>query len=404
MENHSQNGRSLLVGAAKRTITPTVTGRRVFIAGDDIGRRAEDIHDELWARAVAVRKDTATLVVISLDLLGFAHEHVSLVRDRALEAKLPADHVIITCTRNHAGPDTTGQWSTGWPGSGLNYRYVQFLHRELVEMIRLAVEALTPALAFFARCPGPNLFDEQEPRELAAIQFRTPQDKTIATIVNYPLVPQVLGQENTSISADFCTWLYQELEAPERSANSDQVTLYTCAEADESPPPAFQARSWQEAERIGRGLAVAVREALDGIIPTEIERLHIWKKAMPLPAGDAATRLWRRVRTLSGDGPGRFAESEVGLVQLGPARMAAVPGLIAPQIGIQVRKMLDAPYRFVLGVSNDDLGYIPPQDTSAPGAAARGRSQVGTIVLDELDRLLLDARRMEAQQDTHVAP
>ena len=121
---------------------------------------------------------------------------------------------------------------------------------------------------------------------------------------------------------------------------------------------------------------------------------------MQLPASDAATRLWRRVRTLSGDGSGRFAASEVGLVQLGPARMAAIPGLLAPQIGDQVRKMLDAPYRFVLSVSNDDLGYIPPQDTAAPRVASRQVSQVGTIVLDELDRLLLDAQGDEEQQDT----
>jgi hypothetical protein len=68
--------------------------------------------------------------------------------------------------------------------------------------------------------------------------------------------------------------------------------------------------------------------------------------------------------------------------------MAAVPGLVAPQIGSQMRKMLDAPYRFVLGGSNDDLGYIPSQDSP-------NHSQIGTIVLDELDQLLLDAERVE---------
>jgi hypothetical protein len=399
MENHSLNGRSLLVGAAKRTITPTITGRRVFFAGDNVGRLATDIHDELWARAVAVRKGAATLILISLDLLGFAYEHVAHVRDNAAEAGLPVDNLIITCTRTHAGPDTTGQWSTGWLGSGLNYRYVQFLHRELVAIARMAVEALRPAQAFLVRGPGPDLFSEQEPGELGVIQFRTPQDATIATVVNYPLVPQVLDQANTSISADFCAWLYQELEAPKPTPDSDQVTLYICAEAKEKPPPAFESRSWQEAERIGRGLAVAVREALEGTVPTEIERLHVWKSGLQLPAGDAVTRLWRRVTTLSGDASGRFAESEVGLVQLGPARMAAVPGLLDPQIGDQVRKMLDAPYRFVLGVSNDDLGYIPPQSAAVNGVSRR-TSQVGTIVLDELDRLLLDARRIEKGQDT----
>lgn len=387
MESHGQNGSSLLVGAIRRTITPTIKGRRVFIAGDNVGRMATDIHDELWARAVAVRHGDETLLLIALDLLGLAHEHIAHIREHAIEANLPAENMVISCTRNHAGPDTAGQWSTGWLGSGLNYRYVQFLRRELVEIIRLAIGSLQPAKALLARRPGPDLFGENETRELAVLQFRTPEDKAIATIVNYPLVPQVLAQENTSISADFCSWLYQELDAPE---SENQVTLYICAEADEQPPPAFQERTWGEAERIGRGLATAVREALDGITPTEIKWLHMWKKSMQLPTSDAVTRWLRQVRTLSGNGSGRFAESEIGLIQIGPARMAALPGLISPQLGSQVRKMLDTPYRFVLGISNDDLGYIPQQEM--PSTAPGRRAQVGTIVLDELDRLLLDAR------------
>jgi hypothetical protein len=70
--------------------------------------------------------------------------------------------------------------------------------------------------------------------------------------------------------------------------------------------------------------------------------------------------------------------------------MAIVPGLIAPQIGAQVRKMLDVPYRFVLGGGNDDLGYIPPQ--ALPGTDSAKASQIGTVILDGLDQLLLDLR------------
>ena len=119
------------------------------------------------------------------------------------------------------------------------------------------------------------------------------------------------------------------------------------------------------------------------------------EKTLAAPTGDAVARWLRQARRLSGDGSGRFAESEIGLVQLGPARMAAVPGLLAPQVGSQVRKMLDAPYRFVLSTSNDNLGYIPQQ--AVPSTTPDRISQIGTIVLDELDRLLLDAR-LEAGQ------
>ena len=396
MESHSQHKGLLLAGAIKRPITPTIQGRRVYFAGDERGRRATDIHDELWVRAVAIRHDDVTVVLVALDLLGFLREHVMYVRESAMERGIPAENLIVTCTRNHAGPDTIGRWSKGWLGSGFNLRYVQFLRRQVVEVICLAVGAMEPVQVYLAREQVSDLLDDGKQKELDVLQVRALTGRAIATVVNFPLVPQVLDQTNTLISADFANWLYQSLEpAHER----DHVTLYTCAEANEHPAPAFRERSLGEAERIGVQLAATVREALRGAPPTTIEWLQMWKRSMTFSADDVVTRWLRQVTRLSGNGSARLAKSEVGLVQIGPARIAAVPGLLAPQVGSQVRKMLDAPYRFVLGVSNDDLGVIPSQEV--PVADKTG-SPVGTIVLDGLDELLLSARSKEEQHAGQV--
>jgi hypothetical protein len=371
----------LLVGAVKRLITPTIRGRHVFVAGGEHARAATDIHDELWARAVAVRYGDVTLVLIALDLLGLGREHTMYVREQALAEGLPAENLIISCTRNHAGPDTFGRWSEGHFGSGLNLRYLQFLRSELVEIIRLVVESLEPAQAFLARRQIVDLCDDRS-RELSVLQFRALHSEAVATLVNLPLIPQVLDEENTSISADFAHWLYDGLDS-----SRDHVTLYLCGEGSDGAVP-FRARSWQEAQRIGSRLAEFVKEILVDSSPVVIDRLDVRRVLFVVPSGNGTAKWLRRVRRVAGQDARRAHTSEMGLIQLGPARMAAVPGLVAWTIGDQVRKMLDAPYRFVIGVSNDDLGFIPPQPL--PGTSREHESHVGTVVLDELDRLLLD--------------
>lgn len=376
----------LLVGAVKRPITPTIKGRRVFIAGDDPVRQATEIHDELWARALALRLDDVTVVLVALDLLGLSREHVVQARRGLHERGVDVDHLIVTCTRNHAGPDVLGRWSKGFLGSGLNLRYVSFVRRELVEVARLAVEALQPATPYAGRCVLPDPCGAPGTKELTALEFRS-DDKVIATVVNYGLAPQIVGEDNTLVSAGFCHWLYGDLEGDNER---EQVTLYTCAEATEGRSAIACERSWEEAERVGRELAGAVREVLQDSAPIEVDQLRAQTRPVMLPASDIVSRWLRQVR-VSGDGSSRPLVSEIGLIDLGAVRLAALPGLPAPEIGDQVRKMLDAPYRLVMGVSNDDLGFIPPQGTSD---TPTGRtSHLGTLILDNLDRLLLSPGR-----------
>lgn len=384
MEAREDHEGTLRAGAVKRTITPTIRGRHVFIAGGEKGRAATDIHDELWVRAVAVGHGQTVLVFMALDLIGLSREHVLYVRDQAADQGLPGDNVIVACTHNYAGPDLTGQWSKGRLGSGLNLRYVQFLRRELVEVARLAVEAMQPAQAYVARGQVQDLVGDDASRELAVLQFRTPAGQVIATLLNFMLVPRVLDDQNTIISADFCHWLYEEMES-----GPDAVTLYTCAEAGDRGDLPFRERSFAEAERIGRGLAAAVRELLPDAAAVEVDRLGVWRQTLASPSSEAVARWLRQAGVFPQDGTDWFAESEVGLIQLGPARLALLPGLPDPQLGAQIRKMLDTPYRFVLGLSNDDMAYIPPQES--PGAASESRSDLPTRVLDGLDQLLLKA-------------
>jgi hypothetical protein len=341
------------------------------MAGGARGRRATGIHDDLWARALALRCANTTVVLIVLDLLGLPYRRVREVRQLAEALGLPGEHVMVACTRNHAGPDVTGWWKGGGWLRRPHLRYLRFLCAQLAEIARQAVASLQPADAFLVRQQVNDVVGGSSLRELAVAQFRADDGAPIATLVNYPLVPQVLGPDNHAISADFVHALYRAFEGPDLRG---PVTLYACAEAREEPAPAFRARTPEEAARVGGALAKAV-QAVPSVPPVSVERLRLWRVPLTVPAA---------VRGRSG-----AAESEVALLELGPARIALMPGLVSPQVGLEMRRMLDVPYRFVVGPSNDDLGYIQPQDDSRGVPAAA--SLLSTLLLDALDRLLFEA-------------
>lgn len=371
----------LLAGAAKRTITPAIEGRPVYMAGAGPRRRARAIHGELWARALALRCGNNAAVLIVLDLLGVPYEHVRAVRRQLSSLGFPADQVVIACTRNHAAPDVTGRWARFRWLHRPEQRYLRFLCEQLVAVAQQAVADLQPAQLYLARQQVSDIVGSSSLRELSVAQCQAVSGKAIATLVNYPLVPQVLGPANVAICADFVSWFYDALEGPDHRG---PVTLYTCAEAREEPAPAFRARTPEEAARVGGALAEAVRSTLD-VPPVCAEQLDLLH-----------TSLGAFASTPGGLGaPELVPKSEVALLQLGPARVAFLPGLIAPQVGLEVRRMLDAPYRFVVGPANDDLGYIQPQE-EAPGAAA-SPVLLPTLLLDALDRLLFEAPQVGAR-------
>jgi hypothetical protein len=394
-EQSERNG-NFWVGTARRLITPTVKGRRVYVAGHRAGRHATGIHDELWARALATCYGDVTVVLVALDLLGLVRKDVLLIHELAAEQGLPAESLIVTCTGNHAGPDTSGLWSKRLLGGGLNTRYVEFLRAEVVQVARLAVAAMEPAQAYLARAEIPGLASDGESRELSVLQLASAGGNVLATVVNLALVPQVVGEANTLIGADFPGWLCLDLER-----TGGGLALYVCAEASEEVLPTVAERSWEEAERLGYQLAAVVRDALAAALPAEIDRLKIWKRPVvlaPYPPAEEGSQ--------AGGFSKRHVESEVSLIQLGPARIAVLPGLVAPELGFEIRKMLDTPYRFVFCMGNDSLGPITmpgsvlpaPEAGHPPGRASRSSpspSHTGTILLDQVANLMVEARRVD---------
>ncbi|HIA70468.1 TPA: hypothetical protein EYN98_31380 [Candidatus Poribacteria bacterium] len=54
----------------------------------------------------------------------------------------------------------------------------------------------------------------------------------------------------------------------------------------------------------------------------------------------------------------RYIPTVVRLIQIGEAQIATYPGEVLSKLGFQIKSAMDAKYRFIFGLADDELGYI----------------------------------------------
>ena len=80
----SAAGADFSAGAAKRRITPELKpGASVWMAGFSNGRAATGVHDDLWARCLAMSAGRKPVVICAVDAIGLFFEEVQEIREGA---------------------------------------------------------------------------------------------------------------------------------------------------------------------------------------------------------------------------------------------------------------------------------------------------------------------------------
>jgi hypothetical protein len=417
------DGGTLRFGFAKRTITPVLDESPVYMAGFGTDRRATGVHDDLWARAVAVSDGRTRVAVVSVDLIGVFLADVdaarALLRETTGEVAL-----VVTSTHNHEGPDTMGLWGPGRFTSGVDPVYLDRVRRTIAQVAAEALERLEPARMVLAQTRTPGLIlDGRLPEviddAMVVLQAVTPDARTLGTVVGWSSHPEALGAENTLLTSDFPHYLNRRME----EALGGTAVFVVGSIGGLMTPLGLELRDAQDrpippdsfalARAVGERAAARAIEALrtDGwesastvlehrrarvFVPLEnrLFRLAAFLGVLDRPVftdGEPATTVF-----------GADLETEVGYLRIGDLEMLCVPGEIYPELvigGIQepqdpgadfpgaereapLLEMLDSPYRLVVGLANDEIGYILPRsqwDVDAPYAYGRTEAQYGEI-------------------------
>ena len=350
-----------LAGAASRIITPALAEQPIFLAGFQNNRRATAVHSELYARALALRLDEQAFVLVVCDLIGLGWPDVEDIR-AALAARGVQAELVVACTHTHSGPDTIGLWGPGPAVSGVDAIYMAALKQTIVA---LAEEALTFCCPVQLRCatttlPGyianyrtPGLVDDQ----LTALQFEKPDGEIVATLLNLACHPEVLDENSFVISADYAGAACQVVEAAVGG-----MAVHVSGALGGMLSPAIAQRDAAGVAAMGRAYAEAALQALALAPLADIAELEMRRIDFDLPLANPIFTMAQEIGLVRMRDSRDRLSTTCSYVDLGPAQLLGLPGELLPRLGFELKVALPGPARVLIGLADDELGYILPDD------------------------------------------
>jgi hypothetical protein len=316
-----------------------------------------------------------------------------------------------------------GLWGP-WPGvSGVNKAWLEALKKNVAEALRGLEGQLQQArLTGWQGTLDPKGLcrDSRDPvvidPDLAALGVKGSDGRAIATVVNWACHPEVLDQENRLLTADYPGPLCAKIEKDTGGAcvflNGPIGGLLT-PDIGEGRPP------WDEASRIGEAVAAAAlrglakarpgRSALSfhaSLVraPVENSRYLLFLPALSaghrffdsaggaLPGWKTYGLAFQHALRILKPQERPWIETEVSVVDAGPARLVGLPGELFPELVIggydgrfrfghplvkagnpappdlarapkppYLKDFVHRPVGMFVGLANDELGYIIPE-------------------------------------------
>jgi hypothetical protein len=360
----------ILVGVAVRVITPdpllAVSG------GMGPPRPAHEKRGELTARAMVFRKGDVTMAVVALDLLGFPS--VLGDRVRAKVSRIPAKNILIGSTHTHSAPDCYA-FPDGKGGHTGDLAYIATVCEKTAEAINEAIDRLQPVRIKVATGEAqgkiaynyyaPDLYD----RRMSVIQAVNPEGSTIATLVNYAIHPEVLGNAVGILSPDLVGPLCARIEARAGGTalfmNGAQGGMITAdnrnLEQPRDPLRAYWAgtRSWEECVRIGHLMADEALRIVKEIPEQNDPTLDCDSIRVRFPVDSKL--MWAVIVGSPLNYPhndDQSIDATINLVNLGDAQILTIPGEALPNIGFYLKRKMRGKHNLLFGLTNDAFGYI----------------------------------------------
>lgn len=382
------------------------------------GRKPWGEHDPLYARLLVLREGGTMVAVVGLDLLGFERNEVEDLR-RLAGYDQPGRALFVSATHTHSGPDSLGLWGPIIGVSGVNHAYHARFKRRIADALKLLESQLRPVRAEAGRGeldPRGLCRDSRDPQvldpDLSVLRLTGTDGKAVATVVNWSCHAEVLGRFNRLLTADYPGPLCERVEEKTGGA-----CVFLNGMIGGLMTPDSRAENFYESYRIGAAVADAALKLKTAAAPAR--KLAYHSEIVRVPVENSRYRLFLPGltfghRLMDKDGnllPGRKAwtlafrqlvlgltektepwvETEVSVLDIGPARLLGLPAEPFPELAIggydgkytfgrplitpgnpnppdvskapkgpYLRDLIKAPAPMTVGLANDELGYLVP--------------------------------------------
>ncbi len=395
----NEAGTHFTCGFGKTVITPEdITEKTYYIAGYDSNNPAQGVLDHMYARALYIDDNTSRggVIICSIDAVGISRKDINDIRALVLKSKnIPnLKSINICCTHSHSAIDTQGLWGEKITKSG---RDESFMHR-LKALTAQAIEE-----AYFNRQDG-ELFYSVAKTEDMQFDCRTPDtyDNNLTKIhfkpfnscndiylINFASHAELMGSKTKVISADFPAYLIAEIEEKNKGANALFINgaiggMISAKEIKKVYRHEINCEDYTKS--FGKALG-EIANSLKNEIKIE-PIINIKSTPIKVDAENFVLILARLMNVLNNNISRTNKRSvacvlsEVGYLELGNGEigMFLIPGELFPElftgefldkstsangtdaIYTPLKNMGTARHKLVVGLCNDELGYIIPEN------------------------------------------
>lgn len=399
-EKFSDNGSNhFTCGFAKAVLTPTdVTEKTYYIAGYDSNNPATGVLDDMYARAVYIDDNSSRggVIMCSVDAVGISRKDINDIRKLVIESKaIPClKSINISATHSHSAIDTQGLWGEKIYKSGRNEEFIKSLKVKTAEAIINAYKSRKDGKLFYSvketedmqfDCRTPDTYD----RNLTKIRFESFDKSKEIIIVNFASHAELMGSKTKSISADFPAYMIKEIE--EKNSDCDAVFFNGAIGGMISAKEIKKVyRNEIDCEEYTKQFGKELGEIVNSLKnETEIEPIiNIKSVPINIVAENFVLIIARLLKVLNNDISRNKKRneasiySEVGYLELGKKKigMFLIPGELFPELWNGkfltendsanavnaeykvLSQMCDCEHQFVIGLCNDELGYIIPDN------------------------------------------
>lgn len=354
-----------MAGVGRSDITPPV-GTPLAGYGARLSKPSVGVHDPTEARALIIDNGAEKIAFLTVDHLGFDHAMVERIRERVGKATgLAPDHLFVMSSHTHSGggaylellPILAGRYD-----AGIREAYCERAARAVIAASQTMKAA---RVAFGAgRCEGISRFRSSWPPngpvdpEVGVIRVDAiDTGKPLAVLINFAAHPTVVGDKNFEFSADY---VYYARRALERMIGGEVMALFANGAQGTIAPRAFQGKDdWERAENVGTILAAEAFKVTLTLTPQDELEIKLVRSTF-----QAKTQLPPRAPvkiTL----PETY-DTEVSAISFdNRIAFVTIPGELSSILNLQVKergKLLGFEKTFLLGLTNDALGYLLSED------------------------------------------
>ncbi len=407
---------TLKAGSASANITPPLATR---IPGGFRPRYAENVDDELFAKAVVIDNGTTCIAIVTCDLIAIPEKIADAAKARIADrCDIPAAHIMVNATHTH-----TAVAIADLLGVDEDPGYTEWAPLKIADAVELAVWRLKPARVGFASVneeritfnrrwhmkdgtvrfnPGIENPDLVKPTgtidpELAMMYVEADDGTPISAVANFSL--HYIGTDNgNALSADY----FGHFDRFMRHYLGDTcISLLWNAASGQINNTDFSGQTKWTAS--GHQQAVKMANVLAGhfIVEKQLMEMH---KTLDL-SGDLATLTFQRKEITAEDlkvaeqvlsvPQGTYDAYETGpfswvvgqpipqalvdvyahecqrlaklptqmtapiqVIRLGEAAIVALPGEVFVETGMNIKSTSDANPTFLVSLANGYIGYI----------------------------------------------